>query len=328
MDVIVLAGGHATRLWPITKHRPKPLLPLGDASILDVLLDDVTTVADEVIVSTNALFEDAFQEAIDDRPKTRLFVEGQTSEEEKPGALGALFEVTREMDPESGLLVVAGDNYYGFDVGRFAKQARANDGPTVAVKALPRREDARSFGVVELEEGTRIKAFHEKPRDPPSNLAATALYHYPPGWDALFEAYRVDAEQAANTAERFDEPGRILEWAIGEGNAVHAWSFEDAWFDIGTPSGYLNALQGVLGSRFVEGTLKDCEEGEGVFVFGDARAESSRMEQTVLLPGARVKDAELSQCIVDSDAAVSGLSLKGSLVGAHDRLYAPGSEAP
>lgn len=321
MQAILLAGGHATRLWPITRDRPKPLLPLGEDTILRRLLDTVVPIADEVIVSTNKLFENEFREAIEDVPKTRLFVEGQASEEDKPGALGALIEVASELDPEAPLMVVAGDNYYGFDMGRFAKEAANKDGPSVAVKKLERREDARAFGVVEKGEGSRVEAFHEKPEDPPSNLAATALYYYPPEWDRLFDAYAAHARKAMNTDELFDEPGRILEWGVTEGIPVHAWPFEQDWFDIGTPTGYLDALTSVVGDRHVEGELEDCREGQGVFVFGDARAKGSQLERTVLLPGAFVKNASLSETIVDSHAHVEDTTLEGSLVGMHDQIY-------
>lgn len=324
MQAILLAGGHATRLWPITRHRPKPLLPLGEETILDRLLEDVATVADDVIVSTNELFEEAFRDHIEGVEGTSLFVEGQASEEEKPGALGALFEVTDQLDPTEPLLVVAGDNHYGFELGRFARDAADREGPSVAVKKLERREDASAFGVVELGKGTRIEAFHEKPENPPSNLAATALYYYPEGWNRLFEAYGAFARGAENTDELFDEPGRILEWAVEEGSPVHAWSFEEQWFDIGTPEGYLDALEGVLGPRHVDGRLEDCEEREGVYVFGDAVAIGSQLERTVLLPGARVEDAALSGCIVDSDAVVEDVALEGSLVGGHDQLHGQG----
>lgn len=323
MQAILLAGGHATRLWPITRHRPKPLLPLGDRSILDRLLDQVVPLADDVIISTNALFADAFEAAIEGVPNARLVVEEQASEAEKPGALGALFQVVEELSPQEELLVVGGDNHYGFDLSRFVDAASEHEGPTVAVKALPERKQARSFGVVELAEANRIEAFHEKPDEPPSNLAATALYHYPAGWDALFSDYEKAARAAANSSEMFDAPGRILEWAVQQGRPVYAWAFEDAWYDIGTAEGYLEALGEVVGPRFVEGELEDCTEGPGVYVFGDARAHRSQLEQVVLLPGAVVEDAQLSRCIVDSEAHVEHVSLASSLVGAHDQLRGP-----
>jgi glucose-1-phosphate thymidylyltransferase len=316
---IVLAGGHATRLWPITRHRPKPLLPLGEATILDRLLDQVEPLADEVLVSTNALFEADFAEVLRGR-EARQVVEDQTRESEKPGALGALFQLADEVPGDEELLVIAGDNHYGFDLAEFVEDATGHAGPTVACKKLASREAARSFGVVETDADGRARAFHEKPEEPPSRLAATALYHYPDGWGELFETYSVAARKADDTRERFDAPGHILEWAVGQGYDVRAWEFQASWFDIGTPDGYLDALREVVGPRFVEGELVDCSEGAGVYAFGDARAHRSTLENAILLPGARVENADLSRCIVDSNARVEDLALEGSLVGAHDRL--------
>lgn len=322
MRAIVLAGGHATRLWPITRHRPKPLLPLGESSILDRLLDQVVPLANDVIVSTNARFEAEFAEALEGWD-ARMVVEDQAREAEKPGALGALFQIVDDLSDDEELLVVGGDNYYGFEMADFVEATRDRRAPTVAVKQLERREDARSFGVVELAEGTRIRTFHEKPDDPPSNLAATALYHYPPGWRELFDDYEAAARKAEDTRERFDAPGRILEWGVERDRPVHAWSFEAPWHDIGTPEGYMDALRGVVGDRFVEGTLEDCKAGEGVYVFGDAVARGSTLERTILMPSAHVEDAELTGCIVDSEAHVADVALEDSLVGPHDRLSAP-----
>jgi len=321
VNAIVLAGGHATRLWPITRDRPKPLLPLGERTILARLLDQLEPVADEIVVSTNQKFEAEFAQAIEDVPGARLAIEEQASEAEKPGALGALFQVVDELPADEDVLVVGGDNHYGFQLKRFVGQARENEGPTVATKKLASREEARSFGVVELGDATEVQAFHEKPEEPPSQLAATALYYYPAGWDELFAAYERAAENSPNTEEMYDAPGMILDWAVGQGRTVHAWDFEDAWFDIGTAQGYLDALETVVGDRYVEGELEDCELENGVYVFGDARARGSELERVVLLPGAEVVDAELEDCIVDNHARVEGVDLEDSRVGAYDEIH-------
>ncbi len=88
----MLAGGHATRLWPVTKNRAKPLLPVGDRPIIDHLVDDID--ADEIIISTNEKFAEDFREYAEefDRDVT-VSVESQGSEEEKPGTIGALIQL-------------------------------------------------------------------------------------------------------------------------------------------------------------------------------------------------------------------------------------------
>lgn len=288
---------------------------------MDRLLDQLEPACSEVLVSTNAKFEEPFERALEGRERTRLVVEGQASEAEKPGALGAILQLTEQLNGEGPLVVAGGDNHYGFELTRFLEAAEANDGPTVAVKELEDASMASQFGIVEQVQGSsRVERFHEKPEDPPSTLAATALYYYPDGWRELFDAYEAAARASANPRAMLDAPGRILEWAVSQGRSVHAWPFKEAWYDIGTAEGYLEALQGVVGPRFVQGELTDCEEGSGVYVFGDAQARGSRLENTVLLPGAVVENAELTNCIVDGQAHVRNVALGGSLVGAHDQL--------
>jgi glucose-1-phosphate thymidylyltransferase len=320
VQAILLAGGHATRLWPITKDRPKPLLRLGERTILDRLLDQLEPIAEDVLVSTNQLFADRFEAELETRSNAELVVEEQVSEQEKPGALGALLQIVEGLDDDEPLLVAGGDNHYGFDLAAFVEKAQRRDGPTVAVKSLESKKQARSFGVVDTDDEHRVHAFQEKPEDPPSTLAATALYYYPPGWRDLFEAYEEAAKNAHNTEEMLDAPGRILEWAVDQGRGVYAWPFEAAWYDIGTAGGYLDALMDIVGPRYVEGELSDCTEGPGVYVFGDAKARRSSLERVVLLPGARVEDAQLSGCLVDNDAKLRSVSLRDSMVGSHDSL--------
>lgn len=320
MRAILLAGGHATRLWPITRNRAKPLLPIGDQTLIERLLDQLAPVCSQVLVSTNALFADQFAPVVRGRDGVELAIEEQTSEEEKPGALGALMQLTDELDDDEPLMVVAGDNYYGFDLASFAKAAGDNDGPTVAVKDLEDDTLASQFGIVDLAEGTRIQAFHEKPDDPPTTLAATALYHYPAGWQDLFDRYKKAAEASDDPQEMFDAPGKILEWAVDQGHPVHAWAFEEAWHDIGTAIGYLDALRGIQGDRYVEGIVDGCDLGDNVYVFKGASAIDSTLEDTILLPEAAVEGATLTRCIVDAQALVKGVTLVDSIVGPNDVL--------
>jgi len=94
MDAIGLAGGYATRLWPITRNRPKMFLPIGPQTIIDSVLDQLETEAriDEVYVSTNARFADDFRDhlAKHDYKKPQLSIEDTSGEDEKFGVVGAL----------------------------------------------------------------------------------------------------------------------------------------------------------------------------------------------------------------------------------------------
>ncbi|PSQ41585.1 glucose-1-phosphate thymidylyltransferase, partial [Halobacteriales archaeon SW_5_68_122] len=120
MKAVVLAGGYATRLWPITKNRPKMLLPVGEITVIDRIfreLEDDDRI-EEVYVSTNERFADEFEAHIADSDfeKPRLSVEDTSEESEKFGVVGALGQLVDRESVDDDLLVIAGDNLMGFDV--------------------------------------------------------------------------------------------------------------------------------------------------------------------------------------------------------------------
>ena len=97
MDAVVLAGGYATRLWPITRHRPKMFLPIGEETVIDIIFAELEADAriDRVFVSTNARFAPHFEEFLAARPyrKPQLSIEQTTDEDEKFGVIGALAQL-------------------------------------------------------------------------------------------------------------------------------------------------------------------------------------------------------------------------------------------
>ena len=111
MDAIVLAGGFATRLWPITRNRPKMFLPIGDTLVIDRIFRELEADdrIDDVYVSTNQEFAEEFQDHIDESPfeKPRLSVEDAREEGEKFGVIGALAELVEREGLDSDTLVIA-----------------------------------------------------------------------------------------------------------------------------------------------------------------------------------------------------------------------------
>src|SRR5262245_24821908 len=100
MKALILAGGYATRLRPLTADRAKPLLPVGDRPIVDWILDRITEVpdVDEVHLVTNARFAEAFREWADAGAEgVRVHDDGTTSNENRLGAIGDIaFVADRE----------------------------------------------------------------------------------------------------------------------------------------------------------------------------------------------------------------------------------------
>ncbi len=318
MHAVVLAGGYATRLWPVTRNRPKMLLPVGDETVIDRILREleVDERIESVFVSTNERFAEDFRShvATTDFQKPQLSVEETTAETEKLGVVGALAQlVEREGIAGTDLLVVAGDNLISFDLSTFIDRFEANGTPTIAAYDVGSRERASSYGLVDLD-GDRVVDFQEKPDEPTSTLVSIACYAFPA--DAVrFEEYL----EAGNNP---DEPGWFIQWLV-EHDRVAAFTFDGAWFDIGTPESYLEAVAWALDGECIvapDATLVDTELGENVHVMAGATVRDSTIDRSLVFPEATVEHCEVRDSILDRETYVANLDLAGALIGAHTHV--------
>ncbi len=318
MEAVVLAGGYATRLWPITKHRPKMLLPVGESTVIDRIFAELEADdrVDAVHVSTNERFAEDFEAHLAAAPfeKPSLSVEDTVEESEKFGVVGALAQLTEREGVDDDLLVVAGDNLLSFDVSEFIDFFEAAGTTSLAAYDVGSRELAKSYGVVELENG-RLVDFQEKPDDPKSTLVSIACYAFPVSTLPRLPAYLDDGNNP-------DEPGWFLQWLYPR-EPVAAFTFDGAWFDIGTPESYLDAVAWELGGEnLVEesATLVGTTLGENVHVMAGARVEDSHLDRSLVFPDAAVKDCDLRGTIIDEDTRVENLDLNEALIGAHTQI--------
>lgn len=320
MKAVVLAGGHATRLWPVTKDRAKPLLPLGDRPIIDYIIEELDEL-DEIIISTNQKFEEDFEDYIDefDRDNTRVVVENQDSEKEKPGTIGAIIKLLEKEDLEDDLLIVGGDNYFGLDFSEMLDFCEEKDGPVNVVYNVKDEEMATSFGIVDTD-GDEIVGFKEKPEEPPSTLASTAFYYFPAGQISLFNEYEEHFKDTDVPAEKYlDEPGRLIEWAHEETD-MFAFSFDGDWFDVGTRKGYLEATEAVVEGNKIAGDTSNCDIGDNVLVMEGAELENVTIQNSIIFRDVTIKDSEVRNSLVDENSEIEGADLNDAIIGEHTTL--------
>lgn len=321
MKAIILAGGHATRLWPITKNRAKPLLPLGEKPIIEYIIEGMSEEVDEVIISTNEKFAEDFEEYTEEynRDNARVVVENQDSEEEKPGTIGAIINLIETEDLSDDLLVVGGDNYYSFDIDEFIRFAQNKDAPANVVYDVGSKDKATGFGIVDTED-EEITGFKEKPENPPSTLASTACYFFPGDQLSLFDEYEEHFKQTEIPADQYlDEPGRLIEWAHKK-TPMYAYSFEGDWFDIGTVEGYLDSTKAILGDSLIDGEIEDSRIGENVVIMEGATVVNSRLENTIVFPNAHIEDSEVRRSIIDQDVEINNTELNDAVLGEHSSM--------
>ncbi|WP_336343279.1 NDP-sugar synthase [Halalkalicoccus ordinarius] len=319
MKAIVLAGGYATRLWPITRHRPKMFLPMGETTVIDRIfaeLEDDERIT-EVFVSTNETFEEEFAAYLEESEfeKPTLSIEGTTREAEKLGVIGALAELVEREELDEDTLVIAGDNVISFDLSEFIDFFERKGDPTLAAYDVENREQAKSYGLVDLD-GDQVTAFQEKPDDPKSTLVSIACY-------ALTAETLPRLDEYLEGGNNPDEPGWFIQW-LHEDQPVYAYTFDEAWFDIGTPESYLEALEWHMdGESYVAdgAVLEDTELGANAHVLADAELHNTTIEHSVVFDNATIKDSEIDHSLIDREAQVRSARLDGALVGEHTRLY-------
>ncbi|ARS89296.1 sugar phosphate nucleotidyltransferase [Natrarchaeobaculum aegyptiacum] len=323
MKAVVLAGGFATRLWPITRHRPKMFLPLGETTVIDRLLEDLERDdrIEEVFVSTNERFAPDFEAHVVDGPydKPRLSVEQARAEDEKFGVVSALAQLIDREGVDDDLLVIAGDNVFDFMIETFVDHFERHEAPTIAAYDVGSRDRATGYGVLELE-GNRVVDFREKPDDPPGTMVSVACYAFPRETLSLFETYL----EADNDP---DEPGWFVQW-LQSREPTYAFTFEGTWFDVGTPESYLDAVAWHLGGDTLvaeSATLENATVGENVHVMENARVVDATLEQTVVFPDVDLESATARRTILDEGASVAGIDLEGATIGAYTTI--PGRPA-
>jgi glucose-1-phosphate thymidylyltransferase len=318
MKAVVLAGGYATRMWPITKDRPKMFLPVGDGTVIDIIFEDLEadTRVDEVFVSTNERFADDFESYIESSPyeKPTLSVEDTSEEDEKFGVVGALEQLIDRENVSDDLVVVAGDNLLSFDLGEFVDFFESRGTPCLAAYDVGSKDRASSYGLVQLDDD-RVIDFQEKPDNPQSTLVSIACYAFPADTLPDFETYLADGNNP-------DEPGWLMQWLQDRGS-VHAFTFDGAWFDIGTPESYLDAVSWYLdGETFVDetATVEDSTLGSNVHLMSGASVVDSELERTVVFENTEINTATISDSVIDEESSIEAVDLTETLVGSYSQI--------
>src|SRR5438477_911034 len=241
MNVLILAAGYATRLYPLTLHKAKPLLVVGGKPIIEWVVDNLVGVPDldAIYVVTNDKFAADF-EAWSERYqkqhpefKFKIINDGSTSDDDKLGAIGDTnLVVTRENLAQSSLLVIAGDNLFTESLADFVNCARGTDA-TVAVYDVGDIEAIKKYGNITVDADGIITRFEEKPKKPQGTLAAVAVYYYSHAVLSLLTTYLA----AGNNP---DQPGRFVQWLYTR-KPINTFQIKGKWLDIGSKETLENA---------------------------------------------------------------------------------------
>lgn len=234
MKIIILAAGYATRLYPLTLTRAKPLLPVAGRPMIDYVLDNIAPIGgiDRVYVVTNAKFAGQFQEWADVYRATKakldftIVNDGSTDDTNKLGAIGDLHLVLTREKVDDDIIVVAGDNLFSERLNGFGDFCRRQAAPVLAVYDVGNLEEIKKYNAISIDAGGRISFFEEKPREPKSTRTGIALYYYPKATLPLIRRYVAEGNNP-------DQPGRLVQWMYPQ-IPFYTWPVPGVWFDIGS----------------------------------------------------------------------------------------------
>jgi glucose-1-phosphate thymidylyltransferase len=235
MNVLILAAGYATRLYPLTENKAKPLLDVAGKPMMEWVIDNLAPIKglEKVYVVTNNKFAADFQAWADHYNQTHaklafeIINDGSNSDADKLGAIGDInLVVLRAGLADSDLIVVAGDNLFNQSLEDFGRFCSEKNQPVLAVYDVGSLEEAKKYGVVAVDSNGVITSFEEKPAQPKSTLIGIALYYYPKETVATIPTYIA----AGNNP---DQPGRFVQW-LYQRTPVQTWQVPGTWFDVGS----------------------------------------------------------------------------------------------
>lgn len=233
MKCLILAAGYATRLYPLTENFPKPLLKVGEKTILDWLIDDMATlgIIDEYVVISNHKFAHHFDAwAAKSAHKIRVLDDGTASNETRLGAVKDIQFAIETLGLTGDTLVIAGDNLLNFSLTHFIRYAMEKQHSCVMRYFEPSKERLKKSGVLEVASDDRVVNMEEKPASPGSNWCCPPFYYYT----------RQDARLVGKGIEAgcgTDAPGSYIAWLCTQ-TTVHAMEMPGSRYDVGNLESY------------------------------------------------------------------------------------------
>jgi NDP-sugar pyrophosphorylase family protein len=222
VKAVVLAGGRGTRLAPYTTILPKPLMPVGERSILEIVVEQLERAGVVDIRFSVGYLSHLIRAVFDNRPASRAEIKYVTEQD----ALGTAAPLKLMKDLDSTFVVMNGDVLTTLDFGELVRYHREHG--NVLTIATHNRSIKIDYGILHVDVTGRVRAFEEKPEI----VSAVSM-----------GIYVMEPEVLEHIPEggHFDFPDLVYA-LLGAGLPIGAYRSEDLWFDIGRHEDYERAV--------------------------------------------------------------------------------------
>jgi mannose-1-phosphate guanylyltransferase len=313
MKAVILAGGLATRLRPLTIERPKSLVPVLNRYFLEHVLFNLKNSGIEEIVLATGHMGQTIEERLGDGQKfgVRLFY----AKEDRPlGTAGAIRNCAAHLD--SSFLVLNGDIFTDINYAELIEfHQKVNATISILTTIV---EDPSAFGLISTDRSGRVIDFSEKPK--PGTILSGQINA---GVYILNPEVLDCIPQGECSLER-----EIFPRLINNGKPVFAYKSDAYWIDIGTPENYLKLNQDMLTGKcranLIEGLFKEDNPG-GPILIGEGTLQGHNVKifgPTVIGNNCRIEDGAIIEASLlwDSVLVEEGVTIKNSIIASNCRL--------
>jgi mannose-1-phosphate guanylyltransferase len=327
VSVIILAGGYATRLRPLSLTKPKTLLPILGRPLLDYILDEVERLEPKgVFLSLRVMANKIVSHVTMGRRNVVTVIE-----KERLGDAGPLKLIFENYKLNDVTLVLNGDVYFETDLREVVKfhESEGCDATVVGKEV----EDPRRFGVL-VTDGIYLKDIFEKPKIPPGNLVNTGIY--------VFNSALLKEVNGQSIARNF------LPYLLKTNRRICVYRYNGIWADIGKPEDYLELNFRLLVEKHPKGFVsensrvserasltppyfigertevrEDSEVFNSVIGIGCYLGEGSRVQDSLLMNGVKVEKYSLINFSILGDNVTVGkrARLESSILGDEVEVY-------
>jgi len=253
MEAIILAAGYGTRLTGdahkadrktknIILTKPKPLLPIKGKPIIEHIISQINKLneVDEIAIITNNVYYNQFEDWLKNykhKKSIKIINDFTSSNEARLGAIKDMQLVIKKEKIDDDCLVIAGDNLTNINLREFVDFSKQKNSTIIAARDVGNKLSIKGrYGMIKVDKDDKIVYFEEKPENPTSSLASTAIY--------LFKRKDLNLiGEYLDTTNHHDAPGYFIAWLYKKTN-VYAFIFDtnkSLWFDIGRLNQYQKA---------------------------------------------------------------------------------------
>lgn len=327
IKAMIMSAGVGSRLEPLTKFVPKPLVPIGNRPVMDILFENLVSIGVRDVICNTYYLADKIVERYKNNNLGINF--NYIKEETLSGTAGGVKKCQFFFDNENPFLVLSADGLSNADLEKGLERHRQSNAiATIGIKQIP-FEEVSHFGVVVTDERGFISEFQEKPslEEAKSTYINTGIY--------IFD-YKIFDYIPENTF--YDFAKNVFPKLLEE-NSINTFIVDEYWSDIGTIEQYKQSTQDLFNGdcKFSHTPIVSTKEGSYIaeaavipdsvkFIGNSVIGKYSSIGENAVIENSIIWDnvvigsnVKISNCVIGSNSVVRK-NLSSQIIGANEVL--------